>query len=315
MSVAIQRSDAEALMPEAVSREIIKNVEQQSAVLSLGRRLPNMSRQTLRMPVLSALAQAYFVTGDTGLKQLSKTAWQNRYITAEEIAVIVPIPENVIDDTDYDIWGEVRPAIEEAIGEAIDRAILFGENSPSSWPDDIVSGATAAGHSVDQSTAESGGSDYYDTILGEGGVNSFVEEDGYVVTGHVMPLVMKSRLRGLRDSQGQPLFMRTMQDTTRYELDGAPVEFPVNGSMDATQALDIVGDWRQLVYAIRQDVSFKILDQATLTDNAGNVIFNLPQQDMVALRAKIRLGWQLPNPVNRVNQNEATRYPFAVLVP
>jgi hypothetical protein len=28
----------------------------------------------------------------------------------------------------------------------------------------------------------------------------------------------------------------------------------------------------------------------------------------------MRLGWQLPNPINRVNQNDATRYPFAVLV-
>jgi len=35
---------------------------------------------------------------------------------------------------------------------------------------------------------------------------------------------------------------------------------------------------------------------------------------MVALRAVMRLGWQLPNPINRINPNDATRYPFAVLV-
>jgi hypothetical protein len=36
---------------------------------------------------------------------------------------------------------------------------------------------------------------------------------------------------------------------------------------------------------------------------------------MVALRAMVRLGWQVPNPINRLNTNAVTRYPFAVLVP
>jgi hypothetical protein len=39
------------------------------------------------------------------------------------------------------------------------------------------------------------------------------------------------------------------------------------------------------------------------------------QQDMVALRATLRIGWQVPNPINRLNEVEATRYPFAALIP
>jgi len=34
---------------------------------------------------------------------------------------------------------------------------------------------------------------------------------------------------------------------------------------------------------------------------------------MVALRVVMRLGFQLPNPINRVNATAATRYPFAYL--
>jgi len=36
---------------------------------------------------------------------------------------------------------------------------------------------------------------------------------------------------------------------------------------------------------------------------------------MVALRAVMRLGWQVPNPINRLQTTEADRYPFAVLIP
>src|SRR5690606_31488635 len=97
---------------------------------------------------------------------------------------------------------------------------------------------------------------------------------------------------------GQPIFLRTMQAAADYELDGSPVIFPVNGSMDASQALMFTGDWSQLVYAMRQDMTWKILTEAVIQDGAGNIIYNLAQQDMVALRAVMRLGWQLPNPIN-----------------
>jgi hypothetical protein len=75
----------------------------------------------------------------------------------------------------------------------------------------------------------------------------------------------------------------------------------------------ISGAWSQLVYAMRQDITYKVLDQAVIQDGAGNIIYNLAQQDMVALRAVMRLGFALPNPINRMNTNSATRYPFAVL--
>jgi hypothetical protein len=75
------------------------------------------------------------------------------------------------------------------------------------------------------------------------------------------------------------------------------------------------GDFDQLVYSIRQDITFKLLDQAVIQDSAGTIIFNLAQQDMVALRAVMRLGWQLPNPINRVQPTAASRYPFSFLIP
>ena len=88
-----------------------------------------------------------------------------------------------------------------------------------------------------------------------------------------------------------------------------------DGSMAAGGALLFTGQWDQLVWAMRQDVTYKVLDQAVLQDGAGNILYNLAQQDMVALRVVMRLGFALPNPINRANQTANTRLAFSALVP
>lgn len=307
----ITRSDATALIPEEVSREIISGIPEFSAIMQLATKAPNMSRAQRRVPVLSALPTAYFVDGDTGLKQTSEAAWTNKYFNAEELAVIIPISEAVLDDQDYDIWNEIKPRIMEAMGIAFDAAVMFGTNAPATWPTNLLTAATAAGNTVALGT----GVDLYDDLLGENGVISAIEADGYMATGHIAAMSMRGKYRGLRDADGQPLFKTNMQDNTRYELDGAPIYFPRNGSINAASALQFSGDFKQLVYAMRQDITYKVLDQAVIQDNAGAIVYNLAQQDMVALRAVIRLAWQIPNPTNRLNSNDNTRYPIGVLTP
>lgn len=306
----IDRGEAAALMPEQYQREIVQSVPEQSNVLRLGRRLQNMTRKQYRMPVLSLLPTAYFVNGDTGLKQTAEMNWDNKYINAEEIAVIVPVPEAVLDDSDYDIWAETRPRLVEAIAKVIDAAVLVGTNAPAAWPAGLLAGATAAGHTVARGAI---GVDLYDDILNTNGLLSLVESDGFMVNGHLAHMSMRGRLRGLRDANGQPMFARSMQETPGYSLDGDPIYFDTLNAFAAASALMFAGDWSQLVYSIRQDITFKVLDQAVITDPQGQVIYNLAQQDMIALRVVMRLGWQLPNPITQLNPVEATRYPFAVL--
>jgi len=307
---SIDRTGSESLIPEDASRDIIQGVPKYSTVMSLATRAPSMARAQRRIPVLSTLPTAYFVNGDTGLKQTSKQAWGNKFLDAEELAVIIPIPEAVLDDTDYDIWGEVKPRIMEAFGIAFDQAVLFGTNAPASWPTNVLASATAAGNVVTIGT----GADLYEDLLGENGVISLIEADGYMAKGHIAAMGMRGKYRGLRDADGQPLFKNSMQSTSQYDLDGAPIFFPENGAMDAEQALQFSGDFKQIIYAMRQDLTYKILDQAVIQDNTGAIVYNLAQQDMVALRAVMRLAWQVPNPINRLNPGD-TRYPVSVLKP
>jgi HK97 family phage major capsid protein len=304
----ISRSDAAALIPEEVAAPLLTGATEQSAALTLFRRVP-MSRAQSRIPVIAALPTAYFVNGDTGLKQTTEVNWTNKYLNAEEIAAIVPIPESVLDDTDYDVWGSIRPLLEEAIGRAMDAAVFFGVNKPASWPTDIVAAAIAAGNVVARGTstqAQGGIAEDINLLMGE------VEEDGYDVNGFVTARTFRRRLRGARATDGQKIL-----DVSTSTLEGQPIRYAMGGlwpvALGENEAEMIAGDFAQGIVAVRQDVTYKILDQAVIQDNTGAIIYNLAQQDMVAMRVVARFAWQVPNPINREQAVEANRYPFAVL--
>ena len=305
------RADAEAIIREQVVSNIFQDAPKHSVFLSMAKKLPNMTSNQTRMRVLDFLPTAYWVNGDTGMKQTTRQAWDNVFINAGELAVIVPISDAVLSDAEFDIFGEVTPRVMEAIGQKVDAAVIFGDNRPAEWGLDIISRARQAGNNVSPAT----GKDYYDLILGENGVFAKVEDDGYGVTGALAPMTFKSKLRGLRDTTGQPIFKSNMQDVARYSLDGAPITFPENGAFYANIAQLVVGDFSQAVYAIRQDITVKILDQGVIQDpDTKEIIYNLAQQDMTALRIVFRMGWALPNPATRLNEDR-TGCAFAYLEP
>lgn len=303
------RADVAGLVPVEYSNELLDGVEKKGSVaMQLGRKLRRMTTYEKTMPVLSALSTAYFPGGDTGLAETTEVNWQNVVVTAEDLVVIVPIPKNVLDDASIPLWAEIMPDMMEAAGLAIDNAVLYGTNKPATWPTDIVAAATAAGQVVEKGS----GTDLYEELLDEGGVWSMVESDGYMVSGAMAALSMKGALRGARDANGQPIFGRVPELTNTYTIDGAPTFFPTNGAGNASYPL-IAGDWRQLAYSVRQDVSFDVFREGIISDAAGNIVYNLMQQRMAAIMLTFRVGFAVPNPANRVNPTEATRYPFAVL--
>lgn len=292
----ISRTDTAAIeaTPQIVD-EIIQGVTQGSTILPLLTKLPNMTSKQAKMAVLAALPDAYWVNGDNGLKQTTKLAWANKFITAEELAVVVPIPQAVLEDADYDIWAEVKLKIIEQFYKKIDDAIINGTDKPSSWGDALIPAATTKGFAVAST------SNLYEDISD---AMSLVEGAGFDVTGILGGVTLKGAFRkGLRDTTGQPL-----QSSEITEL---PRAFAKNGAFDETIAKLLVGDFKQAVYAIRRDIEFKVFDSGVVTDSNGAIIYNLMQQDMVALRVTMRLGYQLPNPINVLQPTEANRLPFA----
>lgn len=305
----IDRSDAGSLIPVETSNEIIDSMPAASAALSLFRQM-RMSRKQKSMPVISALPYAYFVNGDTGLKRTTQLGWDGLNLVAEELACIVPIPEAVLDDSEYDIWGECKPKIAEAMGAALDAAVFFGINKPDTWAASILTGAVAAGNTFTRGSVAGQKLD-----LDINSVMMLVEEDGFDVNGFVARKRIKGGLRGLRTNDGALLFQGALQAGAPDTVYNEPIFYGQNEAWADDVADLFTGDFTKGIIGIRQDITYKVLDQAVITDDSGNIIFNLAQQDMVALRCVFRCAWQKANPANRQKMSASGRDPFAVLRP
>ena len=300
MAVGITHDDVKALEEVQVVNEIFEGTIRDSKALQLFKRLPNMSSKQTKLRILDSLPIAYFVdeTQDNGRKNITKQAWENKYITAAEIAVIVPIKENDLTDSDVDLWAQIRPRIAEAFARKIDAAMLTGVGKPTDWRDGLIPSIINVGKEVNET-----GNLYKDIDA----VMAKVEESGYDVSGLVGGVGLKSKFRLMTDTTGQPLNTTEIGSLTRT--------FVNNGTWDKTKSVLIAGDFSQAVYSIRQDLTFKLLTEGIIQDpDTGEILYNLAQDDMVALRCVMRLGWEIPNPVNAEDETD-TRFPFASLKP
>lgn len=301
----ISRGATGPTVPEPVSDQIIKELPHASVLLNRARQI-RMSSKTLKQPILSALPDAYWVNGDTGLKQTTKAEWGSQTITAEELAALVVVPDALFDDSNVPIWDEVRPLLVEAIGRKVDQAGLFGTDKPTSWPTAIIPSAIAAGNTVEEGT----NADIAADVAALGGL---VAADGFAVNGFAAKPGLNWQLVGLRDTNGTPIYTPSLSAGAPSGLYGYPLNEVTNGSWDSTAASLLAADWSKFIVGVRQDITFDISKDGIISDADGKVIVNAYQQDSKILRVVFRVGFQVANPVTRVGGT--TRYPAAVLTP
>lgn len=333
----IGRPDIAATTPEDfIADAISQDLNATSLVMGAGvNRIP-VSRAQARFPVQSALPQAYFVSGEpvnplvagasaVGRKQTTRAAWANKYINIEELAVLLPVPDAVLEDSAFDLFGRLRPQISAAFGDAIDNAILFGTNKPTSWDmgtgsdaNGIAQVAIAKGNVVNQGgTFASPTVAWYADLIKTG---SLLAAEGYDITAFLGDSTLQWTLMGQVDTLGHPLFMPSPQAGGVPGLLGRPFIYLNSGywplvTAAATGYYLMMGDWaNSLAIGIRRDLTFEVFTEGVITDNTGAIVANLMQQDMKALRVTMRLGATVANPINRriANKGLSNYYPFAV---
>jgi HK97 family phage major capsid protein len=309
----ITRADALALLATQELNSIIKPDTASSAALAAFRTV-RMSKGTSRMPVLAALPTAGWVTDGsaaegTGVKPTSKVSWTNKELIAEEMAVIVPVHENTIADSDFDIWGEVRPLVAQEFGRILDAAVFFGTNKPATWTDPaLVPGAIAAENYTVEGTLLDGtpSQDLADDFNEAFGL---VEDDEFDVNSAFTGRFLRRSLRGMRDDTGQPIYLDAVRsDNNTASIYGQDLRYILNGGWNRSVATALVGDASAVVIGIREDVQVKLLTEATV----GGI--NLAERDMVALRFKFRVAFATAYSTARIG-GDPSDYPFAVITP
>lgn len=302
-NLKVNERDARPLVPEQeIVDDIMSGIRQGSSILPLMTKLPDATSDTAVITALDALPIAYFVDEgvSNGRKQTTSAAWKNIKLHMAEIAVIVPIKQNLLNDAKYDIFGQMRPLLIEQAYKLVDEAIILGKNRPALWREGLIPSIINAGKNVAPSTNN--------TYTQISDAMTQVETSGYDVTGILGGVALKGEFRkGLLDNTGQPL--------ANSEVTELPRVYARNGAWDNTLAKFIVGDFSQAVYSIRQDITFDVFDTGIINDTQGNIIYNLMQDDMVALRMVFRMTWGVPNPINALDSDEATRFPFALVEP
>ncbi|MBQ1045325.1 phage major capsid protein [Micromonospora sp. C72] len=307
-SQMISRSQNAAIeMPERVANDVVKAAASESVVMRLARKVPMTSKKS-RQPLISGLPEAYWVDGDTGLKQTTTVKFDGVELTAEALATLVIVPDEFFDDSQIPIWDEVKPLVAEAMGRKIDNAALFGVNKPASWNTSVYSSAVAAGNYVERPASNPD-----DFGLDIAKAAKLVTADGFSVNAFAYRNGLAWDLLGERDANGQPLFGQYVGSDGAVETlyNRLAVESN-NGAWDQDVSV-IAGDWNKALLGVRQDVTYTVHTDAVVTDSNGAVIFNAMQQDSKILRVVMRVGFGIANPVTYQNTT-ASRSPFALVV-
>ena len=292
------RVDAAGLIPVATTREIISTIQERSVSASLMQTVP-MSTAQAKVPVVDMLPTAYWVNGDTGLKQTTKMSWDAKTLVAEEIAAIAPIPEAVLADADYDLWGQIRPRLADAVLRALDAAVVFGVNKPASFAAAVVPGATAAGQVSSVYTAP----ENVDQALG------LLEAKDVDVTGIAARAGMRGKIRKALAALGGAVSYGSVPN----DLWGYPLVYPSPSTQWPVKTDAIVGNWQAAIIGVRQDMTYKVITEGVISDDTGKVILNLPQQDSVALRIVARFAFQVADVLTfDATGQPSPVYPFAL---
>lgn len=287
MATVIDRTGVAGEVPDQVAQAIVGEVETQSITMTLGRRVPVSTRDS-RIPVLTSVPEAAWLTGETGAgarKPTTGASWENESLIAEEIAAIAVVPDAVIEDEYFDIWESIRPLMSRAFARRIDQAVLFGEGAPASLGPGLVAHATTAAQVVDPT------SDSAADLLSAAELVSLTEHapDGAVVRQGWQFAAARQRTT--------EVVANPLDSTYPLSLMGMGIKTnPVY--WNAAEATAIVADWSSVLFGVRHEMSFEMFSTGILQNDDGTIAVNLLQEDATAMRCVMRIGALLAAPVN-----------------
>lgn len=267
-----------AFLPAQISNEIIQNVQNASAVMALARQI-TIPGTGVAVPVITADPTAAWV-GETGKKPVSNSTVQSKLLQPYKLAVIETVSAELVRDADG-LYKELAKRLPGALAMAFDNTVVGGTQVPGSNFDTFAS-ATA------QDIATNG----YDALVAADGD---ISAHGGIVSGYAIAPQGRSILLGTKDDTGRPIFINNASEGAIPMILGAKTQLSRGlykaGSSGAANIVGVAGDWSQAIYGVVGGIQISVSDQATLDLGSGQSV-NLWQQNMVAIRAEIEVGFR-----------------------
>ena len=231
------------------------------------------------VPVITGDPSAAWVT-ETAAKPVSNPGVSTKQLTPYKLAVIETFSNEFVRDAAA-LYDALVARLPLALANKFDNTVIGGTTKPGDNFEDM---STCTSVALTATTA------YTQLVT----ATSNIATAGGIVNGFAISPQCKAMLLSAVDGQNRPLFINSVADGAIPQILGAPTiqsKGMYKAKADsATAVVGIVGDWTQAVYGTVEGVQIAVSDQATLT--TGSTTINLWQNNMVAVRAEIEIGFR-----------------------
>lgn len=284
----INRTTNSVALPSDVASEILQKTKAESAIMKLSRKI-DLPGRGVTIPVITGDPTAAWVA-ETGVKPVSNGTPATKLMGAYKLAVVETFSKEFVRDAKalYDALVDRLPA---ALGGKFDATIIGATSKPDGANMDTF------GSCQKQSILNANNGTY----LGLVAADSDIATHGGVVNGYAFGAQGRALLLTAVDTTNRPLFMASANDGVVDKVLGNPTYFNKNlykagtpGTSGTAAVVGIAGDWSKALFGTVAGVEISVSDQATLTVGSGTTAttINLWQQNMVAVRAEIEVGFR-----------------------
>lgn len=284
--VAINRTYID--LPSDISSEILQKTQDESAIMRLARRI-TLPGNGVTIPVISGDPTATWVA-ETGVKPVSNATVGTKLMSAYKIAVIETFSDEFVRDVPA-LYDALVSRLPGALAKVFDGTVIGAVDAPGSNFDTFAAATT-------QSLIPSSGHTVYDALVA---ADTDIATHGGVLNGFAIGAQARGILLGAVDSTGRPLFVNSVAAGAIPMILGAPVymnkgiyKAGTAGSSGTPAVVGIAGDWTQAVYGTVEGVKISFNDSGVVTSGTGTsaTTINLWQQNMIAVRAEIEVGFR-----------------------
>ena len=280
----INRTTNSMALPSDISSEILQTVQQESAIMRLARRV-TLPGRGLTIPVITGDPTAAWVA-ETAAKPVSNGTPGTKLMQAFKIAAIETFSKEFVRDAAA-LYDSLKKRMPGALAAVFDATIIGAVAAPSATNFDTFAGCTK------QSILNANNGTY----LGIVAADADIAAHGGLMNGLALSAQARGLLLSAVDGQNRPLFLASANDGVVDKVLGVPTYFnkalykaPVTSGTTAPAYVGIAGDWTKAIYGTVAGVEIAVTDTATLT--SGGTTINLWQQNMVAVRAEIEVGFR-----------------------